>query len=229
MIEAVGVWVREQLHQEAQSTPKIPRVFSSHCGATMLLPLHPTLPLRPSIPPPLCFASCCPPAVSSSCAMQLLRACRVSLLLCCLAASIGSLQCDAVVGRADVSASDVMYGGDIDGSERAPSDSASGLVAALLSPPLAACVVSSQPGLAGFIEEQAAHYPQLKLVYTGNTPRLQIFHSAQHRRDNIVDSSEESDEQLIDRLQHPHSHHTPHTAHCTRGTAQCRVSSERCL
>ena len=66
-----------------------------------------------------------------------------------------------------------------------------------------------QPGLARFIREQAAFYHSLRVVYTGDTPRLQVFHSEQHRRDNIVDSSEETDEQLIDRLQHPDSQPLP--------------------
>ena len=131
-------------------------------------------------------------------ASTVLRLCALVLLS---ATMMAYCWCEeTAVGTADVTASGVLDS----------SGGTSGAVAALLTPRLASCVVKTQPGLASFVREHAAYYPSLRVVYTGDVPRLQLFHSAQHRRDNIVDSSEETDEQLIDRLQHPHSHSPTH-------------------
>ena len=87
--------------------------------------------------------------------------------------------------------------------------------AALLSPRLAACIVKAHPGVVRFLREAATFYPTLDVHWTGTVPRLQLFTSEQHRRDNIVDPDKESEEDIMDRLLHPHStttqHHTPHT------------------
>lgn len=151
---------------------------------------------------------------------------RLCVALVLSLALFGRCRCEeAVVGTADVLASELVSDGPVAGhshdapfASTADTDTSSGPVAALLSPRLAACVVKAQPGLARFIREHAAYYPGLRLVYTGDSPRLQIFHSQQHRRANIVDSAEESDEQLIERLQHPDSQ--PHRIEAQRSTEQ---------
>ena len=149
--------------------------------------------------------------------MSVFRVCVV-LLLC--VASLGRCIGEAVVGSADVVASAVSNERPVDVDGVPSSVPGSGRVAALLSPTLAACVVKAQPGLARFIRSHAADYPALTVVYTGDTPRLQVFHSEQHRRDNIVDSSQETDEQLMLRLSSPHSLSHTHTR--TRALARTR-------
>ena len=129
---------------------------------------------------------------------------RVYLVLLLSLVWVACGVCSDVVGDADVLAGEVLYGGG--------EDSGGGRVAALLSPALAACVVKAQPGLVRFIRDHAAYYPALRVVYTGDTPRLQVFYSSRHMRDNVVDSQLETDEQLIDRLQHPDSTHTHHSS-----------------
>ena len=88
-------------------------------------------------------------------------------------------------------------------SSSSPSSSPSH--AALLSPPLSACTAKAHPGVVRFVREAAPFYPTVDVHWTGTVPRLQLFSSAAHRRDNIVDPAHETEQQLMDRLTHPHS------------------------
>ena len=82
------------------------------------------------------------------------------------------------------------------------SSSSSSPVAALLTPPLSACALRSHPGVARFVREQAALYPALSVHHSAAVaaPTLQLFASARHRRDSIVDGAAESEEEIMERL-----------------------------